>query len=446
MKIFCSGIGGMGLSAYAAYRASQGHHVLGSDRADSDIMHDLIEQGIEVMLSQDGSHVPEDCDLFVYSEAIPEQSPERMRAAALHIPQQSYFQALGELSRIRPSDPGTSDGQARGMRVIAVAGTHGKSSTTVMAARVLIAAGLDPSVIVGTKAQELSGRNWRKGSSDLFLVEACEYRRSFHYLSPTSVLLTNADGDHFDFYRSPQEYQQAFVEFLAKLPPDGAVITHGTDPVCTAIIERSGRQMIDADTFPLPPLATPGLHMQQNAQLVLALAEQLGVASEQALSALLGYAGCWRRMEMKGQTTQGVTVIDDYGHHPTEIRATVAALREAYSGRRLVIAFQPHTHDRTRKLYDAFTKAFVGADVVIIPNIYDARPDRESGAVNVDTFVADLEKGSHVQAINGRSLAETGRMLTDEILHPKDVLLVLGAGDVTELAAHIVRSEHSLHH
>ncbi len=426
VKIYCSGIGGMGLSAYAAYRASQGHHVLGSDWADSDIVRHLKEQGIEVVLSQDGSHVPEDCDLFVYSEAIPEQSPERVRAAALSIPQQSYFQALGDLTRE--------------FRVIAVAGTHGKSSTTVMAARVLIDAGLDPSVVVGTKAHELQGRNWRKGASDLFIVEACEYRRSFHFLSPAIVLLTNADGDHFDYYQSPQDYEQAFTDFLKRLPPDGSIITHGNDPVCVAVAEQSHRKITDADVLPLPVLAVPGVHMQQNAQLVLALAEQLGVSREQAFSSLAGYAGCWRRMEVKGETKQGVTVIDDYGHHPTEIRATVAALREAYSGRRLVIAFQPHTHDRTRKLYDAFTKAFIGADVVIIPNIYDARPDREQGAVDVAAFVADLQQGSHVQAIHGHSLAETQRLLTEQVLQPQDVLLVLGAGDVTELAAHVLRA------
>ncbi|MDD5041309.1 MAG: cyanophycin synthetase [Candidatus Peribacteraceae bacterium] len=425
MKIYCSGIGGIGLSAYAAYRASQGHSVLGSDRTESEIVRDLTGQGIEVFLTQDGSHIPEDCDLFVYSEAVPGTSPERERALALGIPQQSYFQALGEL---------TNDFQT-----IAVCGTHGKSSTTAMAARVLIDAGLDPSVIVGTKARELGGRNWRKGGSHLFVVEACEYRRSFHFLSPAIVLLTNADGDHFDYYRSQQDYEQAFVDFLKRLPPDGLVITHEKDPVCVSIVERGGRTVIDADTFPLPTLATPGTHMQQNGQLVQALAKELQIAPEKAIASLADYAGCWRRMEVKGETAQGITVIDDYGHHPTEIRATVQALLGAYPGRRIVVVFQPHTHDRTRKLYEAFTQAFAEAAIVMIPNIYDARPDCESGTVDVDLFVRDLQKGSAVQAINGKSLDETERLLRGKILKPHDVLLVLGAGNVTELAGRMMK-------
>lgn len=425
MKIYCSGIGGIGLSAYAAYRASQGHQVLGSDSAESDVTRDLTGQGIEVFLSQDGSHVPGDCDLFVYSEAIPETSPERVRAAELSIPQQSYFQALGELTR--------------DFRVIAVAGTHGKSSTTAMTARVLIDAGLDPSVIVGTKARELDGRNWRKGKSNLFVVEACEYRRSFHFLSPVIILLTNADGDHFDYYRSQEDYEQAFVDFVKRLPPDGLVITHGQDHVCASIAGRGEREMIDADVFPLPLLATPGVHMQRNAQLVLALAGEFKIDQTQALASLSGYSGCWRRMEVKGETKSKVTVIDDYGHHPVEIRATVQALLGAYPKRRLVVVFQPHTHDRTRKLYDAFTRAFTGATVVIIPNIYDARPDRESGLVDLPAFVRDIGKGSQVQAIDGKSLEATERLLREKILKPQDVLLVLGAGNVTELATEILK-------
>lgn len=424
MKIYCSGIGGIGLSAYAAYRASQGHQVLGSDRSDSAIIRDLQSQGVDVFLAQDAKNIPEGCDLFVYSEAIPEDGPERVRARELSIPQQSYFHALGELTR--------------NFRVIAVCGTHGKSSTTAMTARILLEAGLDPSVIVGTKMRELTARNWRKGEGHLFVVEACEYRRSFHFLSPSIVLLTNADGDHFDYYRSQEDYEQAFVDFVKRLPPDGPVITHAKDPACASIIARAERKLIDADAYALPVVSTPGLHMQQNAQLVLALAQELALDRQQTLASLSGYSGCWRRMEMRGDTAQGVTVIDDYGHHPTEVRATVQALLGAYPDRRLVVVFQPHTHDRTRKLYADFVKAFTGAAVVIIPNIYDARPDRESGLVDVSAFVRDLGQGSQVQAINGFSLDATEQMLKEKILQAKDVLLILGAGNVTDLAGRMI--------
>jgi UDP-N-acetylmuramate--alanine ligase len=185
---YCSGIGGIGLSAYAAHQLQRGNQVWGSDRSDSVIVQDLRALGADISLNQDGSHVPSDCDLFVYSEAVPADSPERIRARDFGIPMQSYFHALGEL---------TQDSF-----LIAVCGTHGKSSTTAMVSKLLIDAGKDPSVVVGTRMKELEGRNWRKGGSDIFVVEACEYRKSFHYLSPDIVLMTNVDGDHFDAFPS----------------------------------------------------------------------------------------------------------------------------------------------------------------------------------------------------------------------------------------------------
>lgn len=425
MRIYCSGIGGIGLSAYAAFQASRGHTVSGSDRKDSALLEDLRGQGITVFLTQDAANVPEDADLFVYSEAIPKDAPERARAEELGIPQQSYFHALGEISK--------------NAFVIAVCGTHGKSSTTAMVARLLIQAGQEPSVVVGTKLRELGGRNWRAGKSGVFVLEACEYRRSFHFLSPDVVLMTNADGDHFDAYASVEEYQEAFVEFLKRLPEDGLVITHMDDPDCARIAEAAGRRIIDADEQPMVPLATPGEHMRKNAQLVLALADEREIGQEKAAAILAGFAGTWRRMEVKGEWN-GVTVIDDYAHHPAEIRAVLSAMREAYPGRRIVVAFQPHTHDRTRKLYDDFLTSFTDADLVVIPNVYNARSDIETGMVDVPTLAADIARESKTEVRDGKSLAETETVLREEILKPGDVLVCMGAGDVTELAAAFVQA------
>ncbi len=424
MKIFCSGIGGIGLSAYAALQKSFGHDVIGSDRNDSALIADLRVQGITITLQQDGSAIPDDCDVFVYSEAIPSDAPERLRAQELGVMQRSYFAALGDLCRDK--------------RVVAVCGTHGKSSTTAMAARVLIDCGLDPTVVVGTKVRELGGRNWRRGQSELFLVEACEYRRSFHFIDPSVVLMTNVDGDHFDAFASVDEYQEAFVDFLKRLPPDGGVITHGTDPDCRRVAEASDRLMIDADRLPLIALQTPGLHMRQNAQLVLALAKHLNLDERKAQASLAGFAGTWRRMENKGRTKAGVTVIDDYGHHPTEIRATLAALREANADHRIVCVFQPHTHDRTRKLYKEFIESFTDADVVIVPNIYNARSDIETETVDVSAFVADIAQASRVECIDGHGLAETEQLLRRSVLQAGDVLVTMGAGDVTTLSDKIL--------
>lgn len=423
MIIYCSGIGGIGLSAYAALQANAGHTVYGSDRKDSALLQDLRSQGITVFLTQEAKNIPENIDLFVYSEAIPKDAPERVRAAELGVEQQSYFHALGALTK--------------DYRVIAVCGTHGKSSTTAMTARLLIEAGKDPSVVVGTKLKELGGRNWRAGKSDLFVVEACEYRRSFHYLSPDVILFTTVDGDHFDAYKDVEEYRQAFVEFFHRLPEDGAIVYHGTDPDCRAVAEKAGRRLIDADTQPMVQLATPGEHMRKNAQLPLALAAEMGIDAEQAKRILGGFSGTWRRMEVKGER-DGVTVIDDYAHHPAEIRAVLAAMKEAYPGRRIVCAFQPHTHDRTRKLYADFLPVFKDADLVIAPNIYNARADIETGAVDLASFLADIARESKTETRDGKTMQETERMLKEEILKPGDVLVCMGAGDITELAARMI--------
>lgn len=383
----------------------------------------LREDGVVVSLTQDGSAIPLDCDLFVYSEAIPEGSPERMRARELSIPSMSYFHALGTLTQEST--------------VIAVCGTHGKSSTTAMAARVLIDAKRDPSVIVGTKMQELTGRNWRKGASDLFLVEACEYRRSFHFLSPDIVVLTNADGDHFDAFASLEDYRSAFVTFLKRLPQEGVVITHGADPVCSEIVRASGRILVDADEIPLPVIQAPGLHMRQNARLALALSRVIGVEPGIAEESLRGFQGTWRRMEVKGQRADGVTVIDDYAHHPVEIQATLAAMREAYPSRPLICVFQPHTHERTRSLYEAFCTSFKLADLVIVPGIYNARSDRDTQAVDPAALAVDIGKGSAVRCVYVDGLAGALAFL-DRELKAGDVCITMGAGDVTELSTQLL--------
>ncbi len=424
MKIYCAGIGGIGLSAYAALQRAAGHEVLGSDRVESDVTRDLQGQGIEVFYDQDGSHVPEDCDLFVYSEAIPKDALERQKAEEFGIEQESYFQALGTISK--------------DSFVIAVCGTHGKSSTTSMLAKVLTDAGKDPTVVVGTKVPDLNGRNWRKGESDLFLLEACEYRRSFHYLSSNIVLMTNVDGDHFDAYPGGvDEYQQAFADFLALLPEDGIIITYLSDPACRRLAKQSGRRVIDADQEPLPELSVLGKHMQKNAQLALSMAKELGIAEDTALNSLKEYKGCWRRMELKGMY-HDIPVIDDYGHHPKEVRATLSAVKEAYSGKRIVCVFQPHTHDRTLKFYDEFTVAFSDANTVIIPNIYDARSEIETNRVDIATLVNDIARESGVEAIEGYSLEGVERLLQENILRKDDVLLCMGAGDITNLATSMV--------
>ena len=420
MKIYCSGIGGIGLSAYAALQNAFDHEVSGSDRSLTVLTEDLEAQGIEVFDGQDGSNLPEDADLFVYSEAIPKDAPERKKASELGIRQISYFAALGELSKNHT--------------VIAVCGTHGKSTTTAMAAQVLIDGGKDPTVVVGTKVPQLDGRNWRKGDSDIFLLEACEYRVSFLNLHPDIILMTNVDGDHFDAFDSVEDYQNAYKEFIDCLPDDGVVITHMNDPECSKVISQLSlvnRVVKDVDDLPLPDLSVPGQHMKENAQLVLSLADHLGISANESLKK---FTGTWRRFEVKGETNQGVTVIDDYAHHPVEIAATIAAAREKYPGRRIVCLFQPHTHDRTIRFYNEFLIAFDAADFVVTTDIYDARPDTEKETVDILQLTQDI----HADSFYGGSLEQAKNQLCSHYLQQDDVLLVLGAGDVTQVATQLL--------
>ena len=424
MKIFCSGIGGIGLSAYVSLQAAAGHTVMGSDRTGSIVTDDVAQQGVEVCLEQAAENITDDLDLFVYSEAIPIDHPERVRAQELSIRSIPYFQALGEL--------------LAGNQLIAVCGTHGKSSTTAMITRMLLEAGRDPSVAVGTRLRELNGRNWRRGSENLWVVEACEYRRSFLHLHPTIIVLTSADPDHLDYFGSADNYRQAYCDFLAQLTDDGCVITHAEDADCQAVVQHASVPIIDADTLPLPTVGVPGMHMRQNGQLVLTVAEKLGIDRAHAITALEGYQGSWRRFELKGYYND-VPVIDDYGHHPKEVEVTIAAMREQYSDKRIVCVYQPHMHHRTMALYDNFLACFQGVDLLVIPNIYNARSDVETGEINVDTLVDDIARVSNTAVINGYSLEETEKKLRTQWLQAGDALLIMGAGDVTDVATALVK-------
>ncbi|MBT3293159.1 UDP-N-acetylmuramate--L-alanine ligase [Candidatus Peregrinibacteria bacterium] len=425
MKIYCSGIGGIGLSAYASLQNAAGHEILGSDRSDSELLNDLRSQGITVNLNQDGSNISEDIDLFVYSEAIPKDALERMAATKFDIPQKSYANALGDLSK--------------DSFVIAVCGTHGKSSTVAMASKVLTECGIDPTVVVGTKLKEFDGKNWRHGDSNIFLLEACEYRRSFHNLSPDIILMTNVDGDHFDAFSDIDEYREAFNIFLKSLPEDGIVITHMEDLQCKKLVEGIDRKIIDADAYPLIDLSTPGRHMQENGQLVLALSDHLSINTTEYTSSLSGYSGCWRRMEQKGLINGSIPVIDDYGHHPKEVKATLDALKGSYPDNRIVCVFQPHTHERTLHFYDEFISSFKNADIVLLSSVYEARKDIERDVVDINDFASDICKTSNTICEVVGDLDSAYEHLNKDFLKEGDVLLCLGAGTITNLASRLVK-------
>ncbi|MEW6092625.1 MAG: UDP-N-acetylmuramate--L-alanine ligase [Chloroflexota bacterium] len=438
------GIGGTGLSAIARVLLEMGHTVTGSDRAASPFTRDLESAGVTVSLG----HRPENlvgAEIVVRSSAIPNDNPEVIAARAVGIPVYKRVDFLGSLME--------------GKTGIAVAGTHGKTTTTSMLAWVFTALHQDPTFISGGVLANL-GVNAHAGKGAAFIIEADEYDRMFLGLKPAIEIVTNVEHDHPDCYPAPADFQAAFVDFVHLLPTDGTLIACAEDDGARRLLQEAeglGRAALsyglrpmtedgalEVDTFAevltlnerggftvgarvvgdgvTVSLQVPGHHNVRNALAVLTVVHLLGLDLAKAAQALADFQGTGRRFEVRGEAG-GVTVIDDYAHHPTEIRATLAAARLRYPGRRLWAVWQPHTYSRTQALFDEFTRAFGDADEVLVTEIYasrEAKQDFSSRQV--------VEAMSHPAAHFSGELEETCRTLVSK-LRPGDVLLVLSAGD-----------------
>ena len=385
-QIHCIGIGGIGLSAMARFFLAKGKTVTGSDVNDSSLIQELIAEGAQITIGH-GS-LPEGTQAVIYSEAIPESNPERQGAGDLLM--LNYFEALGEISK--------------NYKLIAIAGTHGKTTTTAMLGYLLQEAGLDPTVLVGSKVPQFGGKNFRMGQSEWMVVEACEYRRNFLPLHPQILGITNMEVDHLDYFKGEADYKAAFDELKAQ-----------SDEIVEALDYQGN-------------LTVPGEHNRWNAGLAAALAKHIGVED---LSPLDSFQGTWRRFERRGEWN-GAAVVDDYAHHPTELTMTIQTARREFANKRIVAVFQPHQHSRTATFMKGFAEALKLADLVIIPNIYATRDTAEDKeGMSVERFVTELE-------VAGVNVLHTGdfevtRDFLDTALTPEDVLLVMGAGNVTEL-------------
>jgi UDP-N-acetylmuramate--alanine ligase len=347
-------------------------------------------------------------DLVIYSIAVSEDNPELAQAKTKGVTCMTYPEALGELTKEYTT--------------IAVCGTHGKTTTTAMVASMLKACGESPTVIVGSLLAE-GGMNFVQGTGKYLVVEACEYRRSFLNLHPTHVIVTNIDEDHLDYYKDLDDIRNAFQEFVDKVPASGSVITHSnlslhspgkvTDADCT-----------DRDSIKLTVL---GEHNKNNAQLVLTLAETLGLDNTKAREGLKAFTGTWRRLEYRG-TQKGAHLYDDYGHHPTEIKATLQAIREKYpSGKfKLFVVFQPHLYSRTKLLLDDFAQSFALADIICILPIYASR-EKDDGTITSEDLVEKTQGAIYM------SNFEEVKNYLDKNAHSGSVVLTIGAGDVYTL-------------
>lgn len=411
------GIGGIGVSAIARLMLERGVSVTGSDRENSVIIEKLVDAGARIFMAHDASQIPDVCNLVVYSPAIKNDNTELVSARERGVQTLSYPEALGKISL--------------GMRTIAVSGTHGKTTTTAMISEILSGAHLSPTVIVGSLLKK-TGSNFVLGASNLFVVEACEYQRSFMNLAPEILVITNIDNDHLDYYGTIEGVQKAFAEFAEKVPASGAIVCDPNDSFVAPILAKISARIVDyTKENIIVPLQVAGEHNIKNAKAAIAVAKILGVDGIEATRLLALFSGTWRRMEHKGETKDGALVYDDYAHHPTEIKATLQGFRAKYFKWRIVVVYQPHLYSRTKTLLKDFAQSFGDADEVIVAPIYAARetPDPE---INSE-ILADAIRAHNPNVHAGANFSDIENYLRDTIT-PNDIIITMGAGDIFKVA------------
>lgn len=417
---FFTGIGGIGMSALAQLLKEEGHIVAGSDREESPVTELLVGKGIDVAIGQKAENLPAELDVLVYSDAVPEDNPERARASERGIPQLSYFEALGQVSESR--------------RTVAVAGTHGKTTTTGMLAKILHDAGAEPTAVVGSIVRDF-GSNYLSGSADApFVVEACEYKRHFLSLAPEVLVITNIEFDHTDYFADLADVQDAFRTLAKRVPAHGYVVTDTEHPNIAPVLQGLEATVIDYQSEPVYPLRLPGEFNEMNARAAAAAAKALHprLTTVELNRALESFHGTWRRFEKKGERS-GVTVYDDYAHHPTAIKETLRALRARTDGR-VFVAFHPHLYSRTRDLLDGFARSFADADVLLIAPIYPAR-EIDDGTISSEMLAERIR----AEGVSARALSfdEIAQVLMTEPMEG-DVIMTMGAGDIYKVADALV--------
>lgn len=432
------GIGGSGMSGLARILKAQRKTVTGSDISANHTIEALRKERIKVTIGHKSGNLPAKAEMVVYSPAVPQDNPEMKAARGKGVPVFSYPEAVGLLTRTKAT--------------ICICGTHGKTTTTAMASAVFIGTGKDPSVIVGAAIRELHQKNARNGKGNDLIIESCEYRRGFLNYRPQTIIITNVEADHLDYYKNLADYRKAFLEFVNKLPANGMVIANRDDKNVRAILKKypskkivwfgksagaeyllkrnavhhRGRKLSELH------LTVPGEHNLMNATAVVALAHQYKLPLPAVKRSLEGYKGSSRRFETVGYCGKAV-VIDDYGHHPTEIRATLKAARGKYGAKaKILCVFQPHQYSRTYKLLKDFAKAFGDADEVIIPDIYGVRDTvSDLKKINTAKLVKAIAK-FHKHVSDGKGFDATTKKIKKNNVY--DVIITMGAGNVYKIA------------
>jgi UDP-N-acetylmuramate--alanine ligase len=457
-KIHLIGIGGISMSAIALILKEAGYTITGSDKSKSD-MTDLLEQkGIEVFIGSNAELV-KDADIVVYTSAINQHDVEFVRAKSLNIPIYERAVFLGMLLKSYS-------------KTICISGTHGKTTTTSMTSAIFIDAGLDPNVQVGSKYKKLNDLNYRIGNSDFFILEACEYVDSFlNFPHQTSVIL-NIEEDHLDYFSGIVEIKNSFIKFIQMLPKNGILVLNQDDSNCMDILidieEFIQDKKISTYTFSISePTATiyakniycnvkgfysfdvtcpkthktykfyltvPGIHNVYDALASITTAYAHSIDFSVMQKSLNEFCGAKRRFEFKKQLKNNILIYDDYAHHPTEIKATLAAAKQKECSR-VISIFQPHTYTRTYELLEDFAVSFKNSDICIITDIYAAREVNDNKVHSKD--LVNLLLKNNVNAIYIKDFDDIVEYLKDN-LKENDLVLTIGAGDITKLADMII--------
>lgn len=440
------GIGGAGLSPIARVLQEKGHRVSGSDLVLSPMAEELQGMGVQVFIGHDAANVT-GADVVIRSSAIPDNNVEVTSAMNAHVPVVKRADFLQFLTAEK--------------KTIAVAGTHGKTTTTAMIATCLTDAGLDPSFVIGGTSKNL-GKSAHAGSGEYFVIEADEYDRMFLGLNPNILVITNIEHDHPDCFPTREEYFQAFLKLTEKVDPDGVLIACSDHAGTLKLMETvKGRLQVFSygtaedsnylikDIHHTPGcgvsfsflfkrnesevyLSVPGNHNAYNAAAAIAAAHIAGVPVENAIASMSRYTGTGRRFDIQGEI-RGITVIDDYAHHPTEIRATLSAARCRYPDQEIWAVWQPHTYSRTQQLFEEFKESFIDADHVIVTEIYASREKKQD--------YSSSEVVKQMRHPDAQQIAELGDVADylKKNLQSGDVLLVLSAGDADQVSREVLQ-------
>jgi UDP-N-acetylmuramate--alanine ligase len=451
--VHCIGIGGIGLSAIAEIFLSRGYWVSGSDMKESEVTEKLQQAGAMVFIGHAGSNV-QGADLVVYSSAVSQDNPELITAMENGIPVANRAEVLGAL-------------MSEYTNSIAIAGTHGKTTTTSMVSLILENYGLDPTVLVGGNLSAFNG-NVKVGKSPYFVTEACEYMDSFLNLHPSHEIILNIDSDHLDYFKDIDHIVHSFEKFAKLVPKDGTVIAYNANPFVSAIIRDLSCKVvtfgfteqcdyhaenIKFNSLGMPAfdlcyrgeylchlqLSIPGEHNVANALAATACCHNLGVDLADIATTLEAYTGTQRRFDVIGVTKDNIRIVDDYAHHPTEIKATLSAANNV-PHKNLWCLFQPHTYTRTLALFEDFAESFHAADKVILAEIYAAR-EKNIYKISSRELVAEIKRIDPTKEVYFFENFEEIASFVLNNADPGDLVLTMGAGDIYKVAEMILKKD-----